>query len=232
MTSQSSITVVIIDDHPIVRAGMRSVLERVEDIRVLAEGESGADALELVNAHAPQVLVLDVNLPDFNGLEVTCRLQKQGGETAVLALTAHDDAQTVFGLLESGAVGYVLKDEALETLAHAVRAAAGGESWLSPSVAQQVIHRAVGAGRDEKPPLEKQVSPLTPREQEVLGWLAKGLDNTAIAETLTITKRTVQNHVSNIYSKLDVGSRTEAMLYAIKRGWVDVGPEGEALDDD
>ncbi len=217
------LNVIIVDDHPIVRAGMKAVLNTASEITVIAEGSTGEDALALVRHYCPDVLVLDVNLPDINGLEVTRRLIAQGNpSTAILILTAHDDAQMVFSLLESGATGYVLKDEALETLAHAVKAAARGESWLSPTVASKVIRRAVqrgqefAAGADKASPAE---SPLTPREMEILQLLADGLDNSAIAQKLVITKRTVQNHISNIYSKLGVESRTEAMLYAIRQGW-------------
>ncbi|MDY6876914.1 MAG: response regulator transcription factor [Chloroflexota bacterium] len=219
------ITVVIVDDHPVVRAGMRIVLDGAADVTVVAEGASGADALRLVIQHRPDVLVLDVNLPDLNGVEVTRRLRDRGTSTVILILTVYDDSQTVFGLLESGATGYVLKDEALETLVSAVRAAAQGKSWLSPAVARRVVHRAVGQA-PESPPL-----PLTPREIEVLRLLAQGLDNRAIARRLVVTKRTVQNHVSNIYGKLGVASRTEAMLYAIRHGLVHVSPLGDEHDE-
>jgi len=137
------ITAVVIDDHPIVRAGMRAVLDAAPDVTVVAEGASGHDALRLVEEQRPDVLVLDVNLPGLNGLDVTRRLCAQAPRPpAILILTVHDDAQTIMGLLESGATGYVLKDEALETLVGAVRAAARGKSWLSPAVANQVVRRA------------------------------------------------------------------------------------------
>lgn len=223
------ITVVIVDDHPVVRAGMRMVLDAADDITIVAEGASGADALRLVAQRRPDVLVLDVNLPDLNGVEVTQRLREQGTTTAILILTVHDNSQTVFGLLESGATGYVLKDEALETLVSAVRSAARGESWLSPAVARQVVRRAVGEAAPESsepPPI-----PLTPRELEVLRLLAQGLDNAAIAEQLVVTKQTVQNHVSNIYGKLGVTMRTEAALYAIRHGLVQVSLTGGEHDE-
>jgi len=215
------IKVIIVDDHPIVRAGMRSVLDTDPEINVIAEGSVGADALTLVPEKKPDVLVLDVNLPDMNGLEVTRELKKGDVESEILILTAHEDSQMIFSLLESGAIGYVLKDEALETLGRAVHAAAKGESWLSPAVASKVVQRAVSGGQ-EKVEVSQVESPLTPREMEILQLLARGLDNAAIAEQLVITKRTAQNHISNIYGKLGVDSRTEAMLYAIRRGWVDV----------
>ena len=217
-------TVVIVDDHPVVRTGMRAVLEAAADITVIAEGASGADALRLASQHNPDVLVLDVNLPDLNGLEVTQRLREGGSTTAILVLTVHDDSQTIFGLLDGGATGYVLKDEALETLVNAVRAAAQGESWLSPAVASQVVRRAV---KQPAPYPESPLLPLTPRELQVLRLLAQGLDNTTIAQRLVVTKRTVQNHVSNIYGKLGVTSRTEAALAAIRHGLVQVPPAGD-----
>jgi len=219
------INVIIVDDHPIVRAGMRAVLNTVPEIAIIAEGCNGGDALALVREKKTDVLVLDINLPDINGLEITRQLTAQGTCAAILILTAHDDVQMIFSLLESGATGYVLKDEALETLAPAVRAAARGESWLSPTIASKVIRRAVqrkqvpAAGVEKTGPTEAS---LTRREMEILQCLAQGLDNTAIAAQLVITKRTVQNHISHIYSKLGVDSRAEAMLYAIREGWANL----------
>ncbi len=212
-------TIVIVDDHPIVRAGMRAVLQSASDIEIVGEGENGADALRLVDELRPDVLALDVQLPDLNGLEVTRQLRQKGASTAILILTVHNDPQTIFGLLESGAVGYVLKDEALETLVSAVRSAARGETWLSPAVAGQVVRRAVAGSASDA---TEALSALTPREVEVLRLIARGLDNTAIAQELVLTKRTVQNHISNIYGKLNVASRTEAALLAIRRG-LDLG---------
>ena len=208
-------TIVIVDDHPIVRAGMRAILQSASDIEIVGEGENGADALRLVADLRPDVLALDVQLPDLNGLEVTRQLREKGTSTAILILTAHDDRQTIFGLLESGAVGYVLKDEALETLVNAVQTAARGETWLSPAVAGQVVRRAV-AGTPSG--ASEAFSALTPREVGVLRLIARGLDNTAIAQELILTKRTVQNHISNIYGKLGVASRTEAALLAVRHG--------------
>ena len=214
------INVVIVDDHPIVRAGMRSVLHTAGDIAILGEGASGAEAVRLVTELCPDVLVLDVNLPDTNGLEVAHQVRALGLHTAILILTVHKDNQTIFNLLECGATGYVLKDEALETLANAVRAVARGESWLSPSVALQVVRRATGQAANPEPVFPA----LTPCELRVLWLLAEGFDNAAIARQLVVAKRTVQNHVSNIYGKLGVNSRTEAMLYAIQHGLTQLPP--------
>ena len=225
--SEIMTTVVIVDDHPIVRAGMRAILEAEADINVIGEGTKGADALRLVDDLCPDVLALDVQLPDLNGLEVTRRLRAQERKTAILILTAHNDQETIFGLLESGAIGYVLKDEALETLVSAVRAAARGESWFSPVVASQVMSRAVANPKVDCPEI---LDTLTRREIETLRLLGRGLDNTAIARELVITKRTVQNHISTIYGKLGVTSRTEAMLYAIRHGLAQVSSEENTPD--
>ncbi len=221
------INVIIVDDHPIVRAGMRAVLDQSPDISIVAEGSTGTEALRLVAQRQPDVLVLDVNLPDVNGVEVTRRLRDQGSDAAILILTIHNDSQTIFGLLENGAAGYVLKDEALETLVDAVRAAARGETWLSPAVAHQVVRRAVDPAPPKRPSAQ---SLLTPREMDVLRLLAQGLDNAAIAEQLVVTKRTVQNHVSHIYGKLAVNSRTEAALWAIRQGLVQISTDRDTSD--
>lgn len=223
----ASVTVVVVDDHPIVRAGLRLILSAAEDISVVAEGASGADALRLVDQYRPQVLVLDVNLPDLNGLEVTRRLRAQNSPTAILILTVLDDRQTMFELLEAGATGYVLKDEALEMVVSAVRAAARGYSWLSPAIARQVVRRVADHGRD---PAESPLRSLTARETEVLRLLARGLDNEAIAAQLVVARRTVQNHISTIYDKLAVTTRTEAALLAIRHGLVRVAPPEEGRD--
>ena len=152
--SSGPIRVAIIDDHPVVRAGIRAVLAAAADLNVVAEGTTGADALRIPAELQPDVLVLDVNLPDINGLEVTRRLRGRGDLTPIVILTVHNDSQTIMGLLEAGATGYVLKDEALDRLAGAVRAAARGETWLSPAVAEQVVRRAVSKTPDRGQPAE------------------------------------------------------------------------------
>jgi DNA-binding NarL/FixJ family response regulator len=221
------ITVAIVDDHPIVRAGLRAILDAVSDIHVAAEGGTAAEALRLSAEFLPDVLVLDVNLPDGSGVDVAHTLCAQDTHPAILVLTVHRDPQTVFGLLECGAAGYVLKDEAPETLAHAVRAVARGESWLSPAVASQVVHRTIRQETNRPNPRLLEDHHLTPAELRVLRLLAEGQDNATIAEKLVVTKRTVQNHISNLYGKLGLNSRTEAMLYAIRHRLVEVSPGGE-----
>ncbi len=220
------ITVAIVDDHPIVRAGLRTILDSTPDIHVAAEGATATEALRLSAEVQPDVLLLDVNLPDGSGLEVARKLCAQKAHPAILILTVHRDPQTVFGLLECGATGYVLKDDALETLAHAVRAVAQGDSWLSPAVASQVLHRTIKVDPGSRVKTPEVSHHLTPAELRVLRLLAEGKDNTAIADILVVTKRTVQNHISNLYGKLGVSSRTEAMLYAIQHGLAGDMPGG------
>jgi len=216
------ISIAIVDDHPIVRAGLKAVLNSITDMSIVAEGSCGEDALRLVEEFTPDVLVLDLNLPDMNGLEVVHRLNSQKSHTAILILTIHRDNLSVFDLLKCGVLGYVVKDEALETLEIAIRAVARGENWLSPSVATQVVRRVIGHGSRAKEKGERKSGKtrLTPREIEVLSLLAQGFDNSTIARRLVLTTRTVQNHVSSIYSKLETGNRTETALYAIRCGMV------------
>jgi two-component system response regulator DegU len=210
-----------VDDHPVVRAGIQTILSAARDITIVAQGTRGADALRLVAEHRPDVLVLDVNLPDINGIEITRQLRTQNVPTAILVLTVHHDRQTVLAILAAGATGYVLKDDVLETIESAVRAVARGECWLSPGIASQVVNRAIGG---TTPPAEFPPLPLTPREIEILCLLAQGCDNAMIAQKLVITTRTVQNAVSTIYAKLGVTSRTQAALVAIRHGLVQVDP--------
>ncbi len=215
---EEKVSVLVVDDHPIVRAGMRLILEDAPGIKIIGEGTCGQDALRMAVDLHPKVLVLDINLPDISGLEVTRRLSSIGSKTAILILTVLNDDRTVFGLLEAGASGYVLKEDALETLANAIKAAARGETWLSSKVTEHVVHRALEVAT----PMPKSTCDLTTREMEVLLLLAEGLSNEAIAHRLTLTLRTVQNHVSAIYGKLGVDSRTEAVLYAIRHGWASI----------
>jgi two-component system response regulator DegU len=217
------ITVVIVDDHPVVRSGMKMALEATDDIVVVAEGGSGSEAIQLTERHSPDVLVLDINLPDKSGIEVARQLCRQNFPTSILILTALNEPRLIFELLENGVTGYILKDEALETLSKAVRAVARGESWLSPTVANYVVQRAIARNPSQTTTnADNAVDCLTPREHEIIRLLANGLDNTAIAEKLTLSKRTVQNHISIIYAKLGVASRAEAMLYAIHQGWTKI----------
>lgn len=219
MEEPRPIRVVIADDHPVVRAGIVSMLNKEPDIRVIAETGDGGQVERLAIESATDVLVLDVNMPGLDPMASTRRLKEKHPSLNVLILTAHDEEAYVTGLLSAGATGYVLKDEALDSLVEAIRTIATGESWLSQRIAGRLARKAIAAAGSR--PAEAE--PLTPREREVLRLLALGLSNDDIAAQLIITKRTVQNHVSNIYGKLDLDSRAEAVLYAIRHEIVAVG---------
>jgi DNA-binding NarL/FixJ family response regulator len=216
MNDSRLIRVLIADDHPVVRAGIKTMLEKDPNLRVVGEIGEGAQVESLTRQWQPDVLVLDVNMPGLDPVATTRRLKEQCPALHILVLTAYDDDAYVTGLLSAGASGYLLKEEALDTLVAAIRAIAKGESWLSQRIAGRLARKAIAPVR------AVEAEPLTPREREVLRLLALGLSNEEIAEKLSITKRTVQNHVSNIYGKLGLDSRAEAVLYAIRHGVVDV----------
>ena len=216
------IRVLIADDHPVVRAGVKMMIEKEPDLQVVGEIADGDRVETLTRQWRPDVLVLDVNMPGLDPIAATDLLKKNHPTLNILVLTAYDDDAYVTGLLSAGATGYLLKEEALDTLAAAIRTVARGDSWLSQRVAGRLARKAVA------PSHTAQAEPLTTRETEVLRLLALGLNNDTIADRLYIAKRTVQNHVSNIYSKLDLDSRAEAVLYAIRHGVVDVSEVKES----
>jgi len=213
------IRVVLADDHAVVRKGIREFLEEEGDIAVVAEAGDGEQAMTLVAAHQPDVAVLDIQMPGLSGIEVTRRIKAQFPDVRVLVLTAYDDDPYIFALLQAGASGYILKTADSSELVRAVRAVHRGESALDPAVAQKVVQqltsgRPLGAG--------SAVEVLTDREVEVLRLAAKGLTNKAIGQKLIISDRTVQGHLANIYGKLNVNSRTEAVTEALKQGWITI----------
>jgi DNA-binding NarL/FixJ family response regulator len=212
------IRVVMIDDHAVLLDGLKLLLSLEPDITVVGEAAAGVRGVEVVEAVRPDVVVTDVGLPDIDGVEVTRRLRATAPETRVLVLTAHDEDHYIFALMEAGASGYVLKNAAGDDLVAAIRAVAAGRPWLHPLVAQRVMNFAVRkpAASEPRVGLDALVEPLTPREVEVLRLLAGAASNREIAEQLDISARTVETHLANIYGKLGVRGRTEAMLWAIR----------------
>lgn len=209
----SSIRVVLADDHPIVRDGIRHMLEKVVDIEVLGEAATGGEALQLVQEVQPDILLLDMEMPDLNGREVAQILQQTGSPVKILALSAYDDPVYIRELLESGAAGYLVKEEAPETIVDAVRGVAQGEQgWVSRRIAAQMVSWVRGD--------EAERSQLTPREIDVLRLVVDGNTNQSIATTLGISEKTVEKYMDAIFTKLNVSSRVEAAVLAVRIGLV------------
>ncbi len=204
-----TIRVLLADDHPTLRLGLRVLLERAPDIEMVAEAEKGEEALAKILALRPDVAVLDCQLPGLSGPEVAREIRRRGLPTRILALSAYRYEHYIRGMLEAGAVGYLLKEEAPEAIVEAVRAAVQGGMYFSPGVADLV--KAILEGKREFPQ-------LTEREREVLALMAEGLSNKEIAARLGFSKRTAAFHVGNILQKLGAASRTEAVVRAKERG--------------
>jgi DNA-binding NarL/FixJ family response regulator len=212
--SRRMIRVVIADDHAIVREGTAELLARTGDIEVVGQAADGATAVELTETLRPDVLLIDLAMPGMDGLEATRIVRKRSPGTAILALTVHDEEAYVMAMLEAGAHGYVTKAARGRELVDAVKAVANGETVFSPDIAGSVLRRALGRGRSEQGPTP------TERELEVLRAAARGLGNKQIAMELGLSPRTVQTHLTNLFVKLGVNTRTEAVLRGVKEGWV------------
>ncbi|MCH7576575.1 MAG: response regulator transcription factor [Chloroflexi bacterium] len=215
MDAGKLIRIVIADDHALVREGTRQILEDHPGLVVAGEAQDGEEAVAIVSRLQPDVVLMDISMPKMNGIEATRLIKKESPSTSVLILTAYDDDQYIFALLDAGAAGYLLKNVRGEELAQAVRAVAEGESVLHPAIAAKVFKRYTDSGRATAP---EEVEPLTEREFEVLAMAARGLSNKMIARELSLSDRTVQVHLSNIFGKLGVASRTEAVITALRRG--------------
>jgi two-component system, NarL family, response regulator LiaR len=214
----SKIRILLADDHAVVRQGTRQLLAREEDLEVVAEAGDGEEAVRLACAYSPDVAVMDIAMPKLNGIEATRQIKANNPRISILALSAYDDDQYIFALLEAGAAGYLLKNVSADDLVRAIRAVAAGEAVLHPAIARRVVNR-FAAPADQQPDIDA-LEQLTEREVEVLRLAARGLKNQDIAHELTLSVRTVQTHLSNIFGKMDVGSRTEAVLEALRRGWI------------
>lgn len=214
------IRVMLVEDHILVREGTRELLDQEKDLHVVAEAGDGEEAVRLAAEHKPDVVIMDIAMPKLNGLEATKRIKAMNPGTAVLVLTAYDDDQYIFAFLEVGAAGYLLKDVSTEDLIRAIREVHAGESVLHPAVARKVIDHFSHPSNAKSKQRNGALEELTSREMEALTLAAKGMTNREIADRLTISVRTVQVHLSNIFSKLGVGSRTEAVLYALRQGWI------------
>jgi DNA-binding NarL/FixJ family response regulator len=211
------IRVIVVDDHDLLRKGLRDLLTE-HGLRVVGEAGDGADAVRLVAHAAPDVVIMDLNMPRMSGIEATRRLAEVAPTSRVLVLTVSADDETVAEAIAAGASGYLLKDASGDEIAAGVRAAAGGEALISPLIAARLLERlrpAPGAGGPAGTGAE-----LTDREVEVLRLLAAGRDNAEIAQELFISPRTVKNHISSILAKLHVDNRIQAAVYAVRKGLV------------
>lgn len=217
-----SIRLILADDHAVVRSGTRELLERQPDLEIVGEAADGAEAVKLACELLPDVVVMDVRMPKLSGVEATRRIKSQCPEVTVLVLTAHDDDEYVFALLQAGASGYLLKTAEIDELVTAIRTVAAGQPALAPAVTGKVVAQfASGKSLPETiTDLQDEVEALTKRELDILKLVGKGLSNKQIGKELHISDRTVQAHLSNIFSKLDVNSRTEAVMVAVRKGWI------------
>jgi NarL family two-component system response regulator LiaR len=211
----SKIKVLLAEDHVIVREGTREFIQREPDMEVVGEAGDGEEAVKLATKLKPDVVVMDIAMPKLNGIEATKQIKASLPSTAVLILTAYDYDQYIFALLEAGAAGYLLKGVQVREVIDAIRAVYAGESVLHPVVARRVIDRMVSPTQNKTEVAE----PLSEREMEVLKLAATGISNKEIAQQLFLSPRTVQVHLGNVFNKLGVASRTEAILYGLKRGW-------------
>jgi NarL family two-component system response regulator LiaR len=212
------IKIIIADDHAVVREGTRALLEREEDMEVVGEASDGEEAIKLIEKKQPDVAILDISMPKLSGIEVTRRIKPLFPSLAILILTAYDNDEYIFALLEAGAAGYLLKDVPGREIVDAVRSVHLGESVLHPSIARKVIQRAI-LGKAKASEGKSEIE-LSDREKEVLKMAARGMSNKDIADNLCISIRTVQGHINSIFHKLGVGSRTEAIFQSVKRGWL------------
>jgi NarL family two-component system response regulator LiaR len=214
------IKVIIADDHSLFREGTRSLIEHEKDMEVIGEASDGEETIKLVTKLRPHVVLMDIAMPKANGIEATRRIKDDYPATAVLILTAYDNDQYIVALLEAGAAGYLLKNVSGNNLVNAIRAVHAGEAVLHPAIAQKVFSRFGARGRESAD--TTQMAELSEREMEILRLAARGMSNQDIAAKLYLSRRTIQAHLANIFRKMDVGSRTEAVLQALRNSWLNL----------
>jgi len=208
------IGILLVDDQPLFREGLRTLLSVHPDFEVVGEAANGLEAIRLVRLHLPSVVLMDLQMPVLDGVAATRRLHDEQPDCRVIVLTTFDDDEMVFDGLRAGAVGYLLKDAPSEKLAEAIRVAARGETFLQPSVAAKVVAEFARLTKKAVVPPTSLVDPLSERELEILRLIAQGASNREIAGTLFLAEGTVKNHVTNILGKLEVRDRTQAALKA------------------
>ena len=215
--SHHPVSIVIVDDHEVVRNGIRSYLETLTEFQVVGEAESGETAIKLVSDLIPDIVLLDLILPGMDGVETTRRIKQISPRTKVMVLTSYHEDVHIFPALKAGAISYILKDMKMDKLVEALRRAVQNEVTLHPLVAARVLQNIRGEDNEAQP----LFTGLTERELDVLKLIANGLTNSQIAEKLVISENTVKGHVSNILSKLHLADRTQVAVYAWQRGLMD-----------
>ena len=212
-----AVKIMIADDHSLIREGLKNLLELDGDIQVIAEAEDGVDCLAKLKKCTPDVLLLDINMPRKNGLEVLQSLKNSRSKIKVLVLTVHNDVEYLMKAVDIGVDGYILKDSESAELKKAIFAVAEGKNYIQPSLIPALNSKMIEKIRDEG-----KIDSLTKRELEVLKLLAVGMYNKEVAERLEISERTVKNHVSNIFKKLEVADRTQAAVFAIRNNLIEI----------
>jgi two-component system, NarL family, response regulator LiaR len=213
----TTVKVLLAEDHIITRQGIRKLLEDEADIQVVGEAGDGEEAVNLVKEKQPDLVIMDIAMPKLNGIEATRKIKAMNPTIVVLILTAYDDDEYIFGLLDAGAAGYLLKTASGDDLIRAINSVFKGELVLDPAVVKKVIDRVKSQGKPREP--VKAQDFLSERELEVLKLAAGGMGNKAIAEHLAVSRRTVEGILRTIFNKLGVGSRVEAIMYGLKSGW-------------
>ena len=215
---KKDIKVLLAEDHVVVRESIRRSLEHESNIKVVGEANNGKEAVEMTRSLKPDVILMDISMPELNGIEATKEIKSFQPGAKILILTAYDYEQYIFSLLEAGAAGYLLKDISSRELITAINTVYKGDVVLHPAIARKVMWRFQQA---KEQPAEKETSSLlTGHEVSVLKMAAKGMGNSAIANELSLSVRTIESHLGTIFNKLSVGSRTEAVIQAMKRGWL------------
>lgn len=212
-----AITVMITDDHSMIREGLKNLLELDGDIKVIAEAENGVECLEQLNQYSPDILLLDINMPKMNGLEVLQNIKERHLKVKVLVLTVHNEVEYLMKAIDIGVEGYILKDSESDELKKAINAVYSGETYIQPNLIPRLNAKMI-----EKNKYVDKIECLTNRELEVLKLLSVGMFNKEIAEDLSISERTVKNHVSNIFKKLEVTDRTQAAVFAIRNNLIQI----------